>query len=1475
MLRAVKPGNIRIYLPICLLFAIVLTETLPSLRAQAPNSPVGNHLVGTVLGETRSASLGDARLDARLVNTRDVAFLPGGDMLIGDMLIADQGQNRVLRVGVDGLLRTYAGNGKAEVTGDGGAAVDAGIHQPGRIATDGQGNVYIAHRTATGWAGFIRVVDATGKIRTLAGTGEPGCPVIGELANNSPLPEVEALAASGDAVYFSSNGCTAVYRIDSDGRIGFVVSSGPENPGGDTTFGAGAKTLPANRVAVAAVADLAVDAAGNLLVASSTHRYVYLVTPAGVAILIAGNGYTANSRQGEATSISFPSLSSIAPLPDGGVAIAQRSSYPTSTNRIELGVVDRNGEYRILYTGDGAEGKPTGQFGANYLIPMAVRASPDGTLYLIATPSGAVLRVNANGSTQSWVGQLQPENLVTPSDTDPKLQVSYMSNLVSDPSANLYFGALQKIYRLSPEGALAPIAGSGDSVIGADGDAPLSIGIGSVNELQRDAAGNLYWRSSDSRIRRLTPGNVIETVLGLGVTTPTAELPDVQAAMQRLRQWAVAANGEIYFLTVQADANRIWKLSSDGSVVRLAGTLGAATGDLDGATARDAGLRNLSSLGITPSGDVFFANSFQSDGGIYRIDSQGVMRKVALNPSASASVVDGAATVTAPSYPGNVFLPQAADKLLLSVGLPRALAAYVPGGAVTVWRDGNSGMPFNDGGLLKDDQFVDTSGLTTMPDGGLAWTELRGGMFAIRRSFPVSPGCTYSTSASDLPVSGGNSLSQITLTTQADCPWTLGASANWVEILSKRNGKGTVSVNLRTLANPSPSERVAIVRIAGKEVLVRQAPSTLPDVFVVSPASANIPPTGGSVEVTISASPGLPWQVALPGIGVGIQGPSAGSGSGSFVLGLDALPANQSERTAIVTINDKTVTLRQVALPSPVTVTVNSVPAGSKATIDLVERTLPYVTQWIPGSYHVLQAAAFAKVNDSTLIQFQTFGTTNPNAEQIFITPPTPTTLVAQYRRLHLLRARPLVQTLPSTIMPLTNFDGIPVPQEFAAPVLEAGAFAKWYPEGAMVDLFAPEEVGVRFANFTGGLTTTENPTSVQMSAPATITSNYTSDISQQASFIIGGKPNWWFYGDSRQANAAQVTVEPSTADPQTEPRRFVAYQDSIDSPAWLTLRSSNSLPPMTLEAGVDAAKAAGLAMSDIGGSHQAMVYLHRPGTRTASFPVSASIGSAPANDLPWISALTDAGGFRQSVGEGSQASLDVAPGMIVTVFGLRFGTQTLDAKTVPLPTVLGGVSVEAQMDGTGTWAPMPLFFVSPNQINFQVSPTVPGSGAGNGIHFRVRTGAATVSESWAARVRSRSVSLFSADSSGSGAPAGFFVRVLPDQTQERGDLYQCANRICIVPTTAFRDAGNDVFLELFGTGFRDAGLPDRLRVYIGGRAAEVAFAGPHPVYVGLDQLNVKVPRDITKGSSLDLYVWVRNGDGPWVASNRLTVRFQ
>lgn len=157
----------------------------------------------------------------------------------------------------------------------------------------------------------------------------------------------------------------------------------------------------------------------------------------------------------------------------------------------------------------------------------------------------------------------------------------------------------------------------------------------------------------------------------------------------------------------------------------------------------------------------------------------------------------------------------------------------------------------------------------------------------------------------------------------------------------------------------------------------------------------------------------------------------------------------------------------------------------------------------------------------------------------------------------------------------------------------------------------------------------------------------------------------------------------------------------------------------------------------------------------------------------------------------------------------------------------------------------------------------------------RVMRGQAASDNSWRVVINPRSASLFSADSSGSGAAAGSFVRVLPNQTQQRGDLFTCDNGGCAVNRVAFGGAQNQLVLEIYGTGFHDPGLPGNLRVYLGGREVPVEFAGPHATFVGLDQLNIKVPADIERNADLDLYLWVRNGDEPWMASNRLTVRFE
>ncbi len=62
----------------------------------------------------------------------------------GDILIADDDNQRIRLVYTDGIINTIAGNGTAGFSGDGGFAIDASLAYPKGVALDMAGNLYIA-----------------------------------------------------------------------------------------------------------------------------------------------------------------------------------------------------------------------------------------------------------------------------------------------------------------------------------------------------------------------------------------------------------------------------------------------------------------------------------------------------------------------------------------------------------------------------------------------------------------------------------------------------------------------------------------------------------------------------------------------------------------------------------------------------------------------------------------------------------------------------------------------------------------------------------------------------------------------------------------------------------------------------------------------------------------------------------------------------------------------------------------------------------------------------------------------------------------------------------------------------------------------------------------------------------------------------------------------------------------------------------
>lgn len=87
------------------------------------------------------------------------------------LFICDLGNRRIRVMDMrSGIVRTMAGNGQRGVPTDGASGAASPLVDPRAVCVDSKGNVYIIERSGHA----LRVVNAAGKIRTVAGTGKKG-----------------------------------------------------------------------------------------------------------------------------------------------------------------------------------------------------------------------------------------------------------------------------------------------------------------------------------------------------------------------------------------------------------------------------------------------------------------------------------------------------------------------------------------------------------------------------------------------------------------------------------------------------------------------------------------------------------------------------------------------------------------------------------------------------------------------------------------------------------------------------------------------------------------------------------------------------------------------------------------------------------------------------------------------------------------------------------------------------------------------------------------------------------------------------------------------------------------------------------------------------------------------------------------------------------------------------------------------------
>ncbi len=135
------------------------------VRKFDPKTGKVSAFIGT--GEKGFAGDGGPAAKAKFGGIYCLAIDPKGEKLY----LADLDNRRIRMVDLKtGVVSTVAGNGEKGVPKDGAEAVKAPLVDPRAVAVDGKGNVYVLERSGHA----LRVVDAQGKVRTVAGTGKKG-----------------------------------------------------------------------------------------------------------------------------------------------------------------------------------------------------------------------------------------------------------------------------------------------------------------------------------------------------------------------------------------------------------------------------------------------------------------------------------------------------------------------------------------------------------------------------------------------------------------------------------------------------------------------------------------------------------------------------------------------------------------------------------------------------------------------------------------------------------------------------------------------------------------------------------------------------------------------------------------------------------------------------------------------------------------------------------------------------------------------------------------------------------------------------------------------------------------------------------------------------------------------------------------------------------------------------------------------------
>ena len=493
---------------------------------------------GTTFG---SLVNGKPATQALLVRPTGVAVDGAGNIYVNDANVPYP--YVVYKIDIHGIITVVAGNGGTTATPDGVAATSGGVYAQWGLGADAAGNLYIPDTLTNS----IRKVDPSGIITTVAGSKSmAGFGGDGGLATSAVLTDPYDAAPDASGVLWIAD--TNAFRVRKVGTNKIITTVAGLSGSGYAGDGG-----PSTAAQLSNPSGVALDAAGNLLIADTGNVRIRKASWGGTMTTFAGNGIM--GFQG-----------------DGGPALSSQLFNPTGV------AVDYLGNVYIADQGEVHKVDTSGKISSAFKLTdlghtPSIAVDAAGNLYL---DDSYLIRKVAVGGTVTTVAGNGTSGYTGDGGQATKAELSNPQGLVVDSVGNLYISDSSNLRKVDPTGIITTVAplprplglaidSAGELVIADYNDVlkidkngvitTIASGLNGATGIAAGANGVLFVAESSSNV-------VLELV---------PALPDLTVAARHSANFSQGQSGAVYSITVSNAGN-----SATNAAVTVADTLPGA-----------------------------------------------------------------------------------------------------------------------------------------------------------------------------------------------------------------------------------------------------------------------------------------------------------------------------------------------------------------------------------------------------------------------------------------------------------------------------------------------------------------------------------------------------------------------------------------------------------------------------------------------------------------------------------------------------------------------------------------------------------------------------------------------------------------------------------------------------------------------------------------------------------------------------------